>query len=90
MRTTLTIDDAIMAELRKRAFESNKSFKEVVNETLSKGLLDPTSKPGRKRSYKQRTLTSGGPMPGINLVKANQLAGELEDEEILRKMELRK
>ena len=39
MRTTLTIDDDVMAKLRTRAFvEKDRSFKEIVNDTLRLGL----------------------------------------------------
>jgi hypothetical protein len=41
------------------------------------------------KPYKVRTAKMGA-RPSVNLDKALQLAGELEDEEILRKMALRK
>jgi hypothetical protein len=88
MRTTLTIDDSIAAELKKRSYETQKSFKHVVNETLAAGLRQSTP-PGQDR-IKIGTVSLGSPLPGIDLGKANQLAGELEDQELLRKLELRK
>ncbi len=88
MRTTLTIDDAIMAALKKKAFETDKPLKVVINEALALGLqAQPRTKP---RNVKLKTFTMGGPQPGVDLVKANQLAGDLEDEEIARKLELKK
>lgn len=38
MRTTLTIDDQVAAELEELAHESRRSFKSVVNEVLRAGL----------------------------------------------------
>ena len=38
MRTTLSISDALLQELRHRATESRKSFRAVVEETLQIGL----------------------------------------------------
>lgn len=88
MRTTLTIDDSLAEALKKRAFETGKSFKQVVNEVIASGL-EPPPMPRPKR-FVQKTYNLGQPMPGVNLDKALQLAGELEDEEIARKMEQRK
>lgn len=89
MRTTLTIDDKIAAALKKRAFETGKSFKDVVNETLRDGLESGQTLV-KARPYKVEPVSIGEPLPGINLDKALQLVGELEDIELARKMELRK
>ena len=89
MRTTLTIDDKLAAALKKRAFETGKSFKSVVNETLEAGLTANLALP-KPKPFKTKPFPMGEPFPGINLDKANQLAGELEDEELARKMQLRK
>jgi hypothetical protein len=88
MRTTLTIDDALAEALKKRAFESGKPFKQVVNEVIASGL-QPTPKPPQQ-PFVQKTYALGQPMSGVNLDKALQLAGALEDEELARKMEQRK
>ncbi|NBD95892.1 MAG: ribbon-helix-helix protein, CopG family [Gammaproteobacteria bacterium] len=89
MRTTLTLDESIMAELKRRAHESGRSFKEVVNEVLRAGLEQAEGPPAR-RPYDVPTARMGSPGPGIDLNKAASLAGALEDAELVRKMELRK
>lgn len=89
MRTTLTIDDQIAAQLKKLAFESGKPFKAIVNETLRLGLSCRRTA-GRSRPYRLKPVSLGGPLPGVNLDKALLLADILEDEEIRRKLELRK
>lgn len=89
MRTTLTIDDQIAAELKKRAFESGKSFKEVVNESLRRGLM-PDRRRSPSRPYRLNAVSLGGVLPGVNLDKALQLAELLEDEAIRDNLELRK
>lgn len=71
MRTTLTIDDKIAEALKKRAFESGKSFKQVVNETLRAGLEGDLPK---KRRYQLCPVSMGQVRPGVNLDKANQIA----------------
>lgn len=60
--------------------ERKVSFKEALNDAIRKGLADeqPTER------FWTRTYSMG--VPTVNLDKALQLAGELEDEEIIRKM----
>ena len=86
MRTTITLDDTLVKELQRRAADSGRSFKDVVNETLLRGL---SQDPGRKR-YRLRTVSLGGAAEGVDLTKALALAGALEDEEIARKLARRK
>lgn len=88
MRTTLTLDDRIVRDLKKLAHQTGKPFKQVVNETLQAGLGAQAS-PKPKR-YRLKPVSLGGVLPGINLNKALALASALEDEEIARKLELRK
>ena len=83
MRTTLTLDDDLAMALQKKAHEEGRTFKDVVNEALRSGLAagaPPANEPYRVKAW------SGGFRPGVDLTKANQLAGKLEDEHILRKM----
>lgn len=85
MRTTLTLDPDVAAKLRALSRERGISFKEAVNSTLRRGLAPaPARKP-----YRLPTRDMGV-WRGVNLDKANALAAELEDEEILRKMRLAK
>ena len=85
MRTTLTIDDEIAARLQRLQRERGISFKEAVNATLRAGL-DGTS---RAPTYRLPTYRMGV-RPGVDLDRALQLDAALEDEEIVRKLELRK
>jgi hypothetical protein len=88
MRTTLTLDDRIAKALKALAHRSGKPFKQVVNETLLAGLAAggaPKPKP-----YRVKAASLGGVMPGFDIDKALRLAAALEDEEIARKLELRK
>jgi hypothetical protein len=88
MRTTLTIDDRIAKALKDLAHQSNRPFKDVVNETLRAGL---TAKGTRQaKPYVVRPAALGGPMPGIDLDKALALSDAIEDQELAAKMLLRK
>jgi len=77
MRTTLTIDDQLVAELKQVAHESGKSFKQVVNDALRAGL-QPAGSGGLR--YRLKPASMGKPNPGFNLNKALELADSLEDE----------
>ena len=77
MRAILTIDDAIAEALRDLAHKSNKSFKQVVNETLHAGLS--ARRAPKPKPYKARPASLGGVGPSINLDKALALADAIED-----------
>lgn len=86
MRTTVTLEPDIAAKLKALARERGISFKEALNGVLRNGLTHGTS---ASRPYKVRARPMGL-RPGIDLTKALRLAGELEDAETIRKLELRK
>lgn len=88
MRTTLTIDDMLAKELRKRALESGKPFKQVVNETLLTGLQQRAAR--KPQAYRLRPASMGKPLAGADLDKALALADELEDVALRAKLEQRK
>ena len=84
MRTTITLDPDVEALVTKTMRERGLSFKAAVNEALRRGLTDDVvSEP-----YDVPTFAMGRPM--VNLDRANRLVAELEDEELLRKMQLGK
>jgi hypothetical protein len=85
MRTTVTLDDDVAARLREVARERGQSFKEALNAAVRAGLA-PTVR-GRRYRVPARDL---GVRPGVDLDSALQLAAELDDEQIRRKLELRK
>ncbi|HVS31823.1 MAG TPA: DUF2191 domain-containing protein [Thermoanaerobaculia bacterium] len=89
MRTTLTIEDRIARDLKRIAQRSGKPFKVVVNETLEAGLAS-AREPRKPRRYRLRTASLGAVRKGIDLDRSLTLADSLEDEELVRKMDLRK
>jgi hypothetical protein len=86
MRTTITLDPDVADRLRALARERRQSFKEVVNAVLRRGLGDDAG-PAMSFHVDARELRL---RPGIDLDQALELAARLEDEETLRKLELRK
>lgn len=86
MRTTLTLEDDLVTKLRQVAQERKISFKAAVNGALRAGLAGSQTTGKRYRMPTQDM----GVRQGVDLDRALRLAGELEDAEILRKLELRK
>lgn len=84
MRTTVTLDPDVEVQLRTAMRERGVSFKVALNDAVRAGLGRPAHAP---RPYKMPTAPLG---LRINIDKALQIAGEMEDEEILRKRELGK
>ena len=79
MRTTLTLDDDIADKLKQLAREENRSFKDVVNHVLKRGLTSPENrKPG---SHFEVKAHRGGFRPGIDPGRLNQLNDQLELED---------
>lgn len=75
--------------MKNLAHESGKSFKQVVNETLRRGL-EYGQNPRRRESCKLKPVKMGEPRPEYDLTKALVLANSLEDSETARKLALRK
>jgi len=84
MRTTLTIDDALLRQLRQKALDTGKPFKQVVNDTLRAGLSQAAS--AKREPYRCPSFSIGALAPGVDLTKANQLAADLEDEALIEKL----
>ena len=89
MRTTLTIEDRIARDLKQIAHESGKPFKVVVNDVLRAGL-ETRQESRRPKRYRLRPISMGKIRRDLDLDRAMALADRLEEEEIARKMELRK
>ena len=87
MRTTLTIDDVLLQDLRRMAKRRGVSLKEIVNQALRRGLAGLEQPPKRAR-YRGRTFSLG--TPRLDVDKALAVAASLEDEEIVRKVAVRK
>jgi hypothetical protein len=85
MRTTVTLDPDAEALVKKLMRERGLSFKEAINEAIRAGLAS------KARTPRFRTPTFRmGFNPVIPWDKALRLAGELEDEELVRKLAARK
>lgn len=84
MRTTVTLDPDTEALVRRHMAERGIGFKEALNDAIRRGLA--------RRAGATGPVTEPADMglPTVPLERALQLAGELEDEELVRKMRLGK
>jgi hypothetical protein len=87
MRTTVTLDPDLAAKLRALQRERGISFREALNGALRRGLSTGPTQATRPYRLTPKPM---GLRRGIDLDHALRLAAELEDEETVRKLELRK
>jgi hypothetical protein len=88
MRTTLTLDEDVAAELKRLARKTGRPLKELVNDALRVGLHSRRAPAGRP--YRLEPVSLGGVRAGVDLDRALRLADALDDEALARKLELRK
>ena len=78
MRTTLTIDDDIADFLREQSRLHEKTFKQVVNETLRRGM-SPLANSVQRKPFKVKPFP-GGFAPGVDPMNPKDFLNQLDDE----------
>jgi len=86
MRTTLTLEPDVALKLKRKMAVKKLSLKAAVNQALRAGLAVEDA-PARV-PFRVVPHDGGGFLPGIDPDKLGQLADQLEDEEIARKLGL--
>ncbi|MHB8507763.1 MAG: antitoxin [Candidatus Dormibacteria bacterium] len=84
MRTTVTLEPDVEALVKDLMRRESLTFKAALNRAIRAG-----SEPKQTRRFRQKTFTMGF-RPEIPYDRALQLAADLEDQEILRKLALGK
>ena len=79
MRTTVTLDDDTLAVVQRRMRERGVSFKQALNDAIRDGAQ------GRPSPTPFVTRSADLGVPSVTLDRTLQLAGDLEDEELLRR-----
>lgn len=80
MRTTVTLDADTEQIIRRRMRERNQTFKQALNDTIRAAAA--STSPGERF----RTETASMGVSDVNLDRALQVAAELDDDEVIRKM----
>ena len=88
MRTTVRVEDDLLERLKAQARREKVSLTRVINRTLKAGLQVGGARRPKRSVYRERPQALGAPR--VSLDKALALAAALEDEEIARKLALRK
>ena len=78
MRTTVTLDPDTEQLIRRRMRERGLSFKQALNEAIRQGSKDAGV------AFHTETAPLG--RAAVNLDRALQIAAELEDDELVRKL----
>lgn len=82
MRTTLTLETEVAEKLRAEAALGKRSFKDIVNQALKRGLGIEKSEP--EKPFEVITFSSAF-QPGIDPRKLQQFLDDEEAESFLRK-----
>jgi hypothetical protein len=86
MRTTITLEPDVQALIRAAMKERGISFKEALNSAVRAGLTQGKQK---RRHFLQKTWPLGSEQ-NFRWDKAMEFAAAIEDEEVARKLALRK
>lgn len=78
MRTTVRLDDALMAEVKQFAAMRQKTLTSVIEEALREKLAQ-RRRSGRSKPVKLTTVGGNGLLPGIDLDDAASLLDIMED-----------
>lgn len=78
MRTTLTLDEDVAAKLKAEARRAGRPFKDVVNETLRRGLSHRRAT-GSRLPFKVTARDLGHLRPGLSLDNIAELIEQVED-----------
>jgi hypothetical protein len=77
VRTTLTLDEDVAAKLTSLARRTGRAFREVVNETLRRGLVSPI-RPSAREPFTVEARDLGRRRPGLSLDNIAELVDQVE------------
>ena len=79
MRTTVTLDPDTEQVVRRMMSDHGVSFKQALNDAIRRGV-------GAAEPERFTTATAAMGLPAVALDRALQLAADLEDDELLRRL----
>lgn len=77
MRTTVRLDERLLAEAKKAALDSGRTLTAVLEDALRESLARRQSSAGRK-PIRLKTFSGGGVQPGIDLDDSAALLDAME------------
>lgn len=85
MRTTINIESDTLNKIRQLVRKEKQTLTEIINSLLKKGLSLKQLEAGTKKKFIVEAFDLGL-REGVDHLKFNQLAAELENEEIVNKL----
>jgi len=79
MRTTLTIDDDVAAQLERLRKKHDASLKDVINDALRRGLRDMAVVQKKRKPFRTRTFDMGKALINIDNIAEALAYAEGED-----------
>ena len=76
MRTTLTLDEDVAAKLKSETRRSGRPFRDVVNDTLRRGLAAGVVR--QREPFRVVTRDLGRLRPGLNLDNVSDVLEQIE------------
>jgi len=76
VRTTLTLDPDVATRLKAIARRSGRSWRDVVNDALRRGLV--SSAPSARERFQIAPRSLGGVRPGVRLDNVGELLEQVE------------
>ena len=80
MRTTISIDDELLAQLKERAARTGRSMSQLVEDAVRE-MLARGRRAGERAPIRLRTAGGSGPLPGVDLHDSAALLELMEREE---------
>jgi predicted transcriptional regulator len=77
VRTTLTLDEDVAAKLKSLARRTSRAFRDVVNETLRRGLAG-SLQPRARQPFRIEARDLGRCRPGLNMDDIGELLDQVE------------
>ncbi len=77
MRTTIRIDDPLLAEAKKLAADTGRSLTAVIEDALRE-VLARRKQPARRSRLRLTTFAGKGPQPGVDLDDSASLLDRME------------
>ena len=77
MRTTLTLDNDVAAKLKTESRRAGRPFREIVNETLRRGLASRRATV-RRQAFEVKARDLGGLKAGLSLDNIAELIEQVE------------
>lgn len=79
MRTTVRLDEALMASARRKAAERGITLTALIEEGLRLAMRSPLQRTGRKPAVLPVCRAGGGTLPGVDLADSRALLDRMEE-----------